>query len=100
MANLASTYHSQGRWDEAEKTFVDVINAREAKLGSDHPDTLGSMANLASTHRRGQGKWDNAHSLLLDVANKMQHVIRPQDPMAVLHYFKQHDEILKEKEHM
>ena len=40
----------------------------------DHPDTLSSMANLASTHR-SQGKWDNAHSLLLDVANKMQHVI-------------------------
>ena len=64
----------------------------------DHPDTLGSMANLASTYR-SQGKWDKAHSLLLDVTNKMQHVIRPQDP-TVLHYFKQHDEILKEKEHM
>ena len=33
MANLASTYHSQGRWDEAEKLFVDVINATEAKPG-------------------------------------------------------------------
>ena len=30
MANLASTYRNQGRWDEVEKLFVDVMNATKA----------------------------------------------------------------------
>ncbi|KAF8337241.1 hypothetical protein F5887DRAFT_1076645 [Amanita rubescens] len=43
MANLASTYRNQGRWDEAQK--LDVTNARKT---TDYPDTLTSMTNLAS----------------------------------------------------
>ncbi|KAJ5560231.1 kinesin light chain [Penicillium frequentans] len=49
MANLASTYRNQGRWEEAEQLEVQVIKIRKMKLGEDHPDTLTSMANLAST---------------------------------------------------
>jgi hypothetical protein len=44
------------------------MNARKAKLGSDHPDTLTSMANLASTYRN-QGRWDEAEKLQVDVMN-------------------------------
>ncbi|KZL81689.1 kinesin light chain 3, partial [Colletotrichum incanum] len=51
MANLASTFWNQGRWEEAEKLFVQVMETRKTKLGADHPDTLTSMANLASTYR-------------------------------------------------
>ncbi|CAG1963156.1 unnamed protein product, partial [Fusarium graminearum] len=51
MANLASTFWNQGRWEEAEKLEVEVMEARKEKLGPDHPDTLTSMANLASTYR-------------------------------------------------
>jgi hypothetical protein len=40
MANLASTYRKQGRWSEAEKLEVQVMEARKTKLGADHPDTL------------------------------------------------------------
>jgi hypothetical protein len=47
MANLASTYRDQGRWDEAEKLEVQVIETSKTKLGVDHPSTLTSMANLA-----------------------------------------------------
>ena len=65
--NLACTYMNQGKWDEAEKLFVDVMNARKAKLGSD-PDTLTSMANLASTYSN-QGRWDEAEKLEVDVMN-------------------------------
>ncbi|KAF8331777.1 hypothetical protein F5887DRAFT_1081116 [Amanita rubescens] len=49
MDNLASTYQNQGRWDEAEKLQVKVMNAIKAKLGSDHPDTLCTMHNLLHT---------------------------------------------------
>jgi hypothetical protein len=39
MANLASTYRDQGRWEEAEKLEVQVMETRNTKLGEDHPDT-------------------------------------------------------------
>jgi len=51
MANLASTYCYQGRWTEAEKLEVHVMEARSRVLGAEHPDTLTSMGNLASTSR-------------------------------------------------
>ncbi|KAF4615876.1 hypothetical protein G7Y89_g15240 [Cudoniella acicularis] len=38
MANLASTYRNQGRWDEAEELEVQVMETRKTKLGADHPD--------------------------------------------------------------
>jgi hypothetical protein len=47
MANLASTFCNQGRWDAAEELEVQVIETLKKKLGADHPDTLTSMNNLA-----------------------------------------------------
>ncbi|KAF1814281.1 HET-domain-containing protein [Eremomyces bilateralis CBS 781.70] len=61
MANLASTYRNQGRWDAAEE-----LETRKTKLGADHPDTLTSIANLASTYRN-QGRWDAAEELEVQV---------------------------------
>lgn len=49
MNNLASTYGNQGRWEEAEKLFVQVMEIRKTKLGADHPSTLMSMNSLAHT---------------------------------------------------
>jgi hypothetical protein len=48
MANLASTYWNQGRWDEAEELFVRVMETSLRVLGEEYPDTLTSMASLAS----------------------------------------------------
>jgi hypothetical protein len=62
MANLASTYWNQGRWGEAEKLSIQVIETSKTKLGADHPSTLTSMANLASTYR-SQGRWEEAETL-------------------------------------
>jgi hypothetical protein len=49
MANLASTYRNQGRWDAAEELFVQVMEMSKKKLGADHPSTLTTMNNLAFT---------------------------------------------------
>ncbi|KFA54494.1 hypothetical protein S40293_09980 [Stachybotrys chartarum IBT 40293] len=46
---LSRIYNFQGRWTEAEQLEVEVMDIRKAKLGPDNPDTLTSMANLAST---------------------------------------------------
>ncbi|KAG9250685.1 uncharacterized protein F5Z01DRAFT_753511 [Emericellopsis atlantica] len=52
MANLASTYRNQGRWEEAERLEVQVMKTFKTKLRADHPDTLTSMNNLAHTWQR------------------------------------------------
>jgi hypothetical protein len=38
-----------GRYNEAEGPFFKVMETRKTKLGADYPDSLSSMANLAST---------------------------------------------------
>jgi tetratricopeptide (TPR) repeat protein len=60
------TLHTDGRDNEAEELFVQVMETRKKKLGAYHPDTLPSMANLASTYRN-QGRWDAAEELEVQV---------------------------------
>ena len=46
IGNLASTYGNQGRWEEAEKLEVQVMETMEKVLGAEHPSTLTSIGNL------------------------------------------------------
>jgi len=46
MANLACTYHDQGRWNEAEQLQVQVVDMRHKVLGAQHPDTVESIVHL------------------------------------------------------
>ncbi|KAI1680292.1 TPR-12 multi-domain protein [Pyrenophora tritici-repentis] len=62
----AMTLHSDGRYEEAEELFVQVMETRKTKLGADHPDTLTSIANLASTYWN-QGRWNDAEKLNVQV---------------------------------
>jgi tetratricopeptide (TPR) repeat protein len=57
---------SDGRYQEAEMSFKQVMERRKAKLGEDHPDTLISMTNLALT-LSDQGQWEEAEKLELQV---------------------------------
>ena len=59
MANLATTYMHQGRWEAAEELQIGVIEVSKKKLGADHPDTLTSMRNLAFTLKE-QGRDEEA----------------------------------------
>jgi tetratricopeptide (TPR) repeat protein len=51
MEWMASNYRRQGRWMEAEKLCVQVIETSKTILRPEHPDTLTSMNNLALTIR-------------------------------------------------
>ncbi|KAF1977229.1 hypothetical protein BU23DRAFT_596681 [Bimuria novae-zelandiae CBS 107.79] len=53
--------YKEGRWAEAEASFSQVVKVRRRIFGIEHPETLASMANLAST-RSNQGRWDEAKS--------------------------------------
>src|SRR6202043_2017471 len=47
--------YSDGRYNEAEVSFVEVAERRKKVLGEEHPDRLTRMANLASTYRIKEG---------------------------------------------
>src|SRR6266850_2420025 len=55
-----------GNWEEAERFHLQAMNHRKIKLRADHPDTLSSMANLASTYWN-QGRWQEAENLEVHV---------------------------------
>ncbi|KAJ5514921.1 hypothetical protein N7463_004473 [Penicillium fimorum] len=63
---LAEAYGLEGRWEEAEQLFLQVIETSKTKLGADHPNTLASMANLALTYT-DQGRWKEAEQLSIQV---------------------------------
>jgi hypothetical protein len=47
--------NEDGRWNEAETIITEILEIEKRNLGGDHPSTLVSMANLASTYRN-QGR--------------------------------------------
>ncbi|SCO87701.1 uncharacterized protein FRV6_11828 [Fusarium oxysporum] len=98
MADLAATYHAQGRHDEDEEIAVKVLDLRRQGrhdedeeisvkvldlrrqvLGEKHPDTIGSLADLATTYH-AQGRYDEAlqlHHIALDLR---RHVLGENHP--------------------
>jgi hypothetical protein len=58
--------YTDGRYHEAEPLFVEETKRCLRVLGQEHPDTLISMANLASKFWN-QGRWDEAEALELQV---------------------------------
>jgi hypothetical protein len=45
MANLAATYQNLGKYTEAEKLQMQVLDARNRILGVEHPDTFTNLAS-------------------------------------------------------
>jgi tetratricopeptide (TPR) repeat protein len=68
-----------GRYNEAEGPFKQVMETRMRVLGEDHPDTLTSMANLASTYRN-QGRWRESESLGVQVMETSMSVLGEDHP--------------------
>ncbi|KAF2258015.1 hypothetical protein CC78DRAFT_526994 [Lojkania enalia] len=85
MANLASTYRNQGRWDAAEELEVQVMETSKKKLGAGHPSTLTSLNNLAFT-LKGQGLINKAISLIEDCYRLQQVVLGPRHPYTISSY--------------
>ncbi|KAK4233072.1 hypothetical protein C8A03DRAFT_39245 [Achaetomium macrosporum] len=66
LHSVAGFFHYRGQWEDAERFQREAVELREEVLGSDHPSTLTSMANLASTYRN-QGRWEEAEKLFVQV---------------------------------
>ena len=78
-SNIGLVYYYEGRSKEAEELFVQVMEIRKRVLGEEHPDTLTSMANLASTYRN-QGRWKEAEELFVQVMKISKRVLGEEHP--------------------
>jgi hypothetical protein len=63
-----------GRWNEAEASFTQVLETRKRKLGADHPDTLTSLENLAFAWK-GQGRDAEAVQLMEDCVQLLSRIL-------------------------
>src|SRR4051812_143376 len=82
VANLAPTYYSQGRWSDAEKLGLEVLEQRRRILGMEHPHTLTAAANLALTYH-SQGQWSDAEKLGLEVLEQRRRISGMEHPSTV-----------------
>ncbi|KAH8696259.1 hypothetical protein BGW36DRAFT_321293 [Talaromyces proteolyticus] len=70
---------SDGRYNEAEMLFKDVVMLRQQGYGDTHVYTLASIADLASTYWN-QGRWKEAEELEIQVMETRKQVQGPEHP--------------------
>ncbi|KAH7061799.1 kinesin light chain [Paraphoma chrysanthemicola] len=75
----AMALYNDGRWKEAEELEVQVMETSSRVLGDEHPDTLISMNNLASTYS-DQGRWKEAEELEVQVMETRKRVLGDEHP--------------------
>jgi len=71
-------YHD-GRYNEAEMSFEQVVETFKRVLGEEHPDTLTSMANLALVYWN-RGRWKEAEELGVQVMETRKRVLGEEHP--------------------
>ena len=74
---VGSVLSSQGKYDEAEAMHRRELEGSKKVFGPEHPDTLTSMANLASTYSN-QGRWKEAEELGVQVIETRKRVLRAE----------------------
>ncbi|RYP46560.1 hypothetical protein DL768_007242 [Monosporascus sp. mg162] len=79
MACLAMTYHAQGRYNEAEKVYTEVLQLRRKVLEKEHPDTIESMAHLAATYHQ-QGRYGEAEEIRVETLQLRREVLGKKHP--------------------
>jgi hypothetical protein len=76
---VAGYFDYEGRWKEAEQYQIGAVKLRTEFLGEEHPDTLTSMNNLASTYWN-QGRWKEAEKLGVHVMEIRKRVLGEEHP--------------------
>ena len=64
LHHAAGFFSYQGQWNDVEKFQLYARRLRREVLGEEHPSTLSSMADLASTYGN-QGRWKEAEALFV-----------------------------------
>ncbi|KAF9887417.1 hypothetical protein FE257_010272 [Aspergillus nanangensis] len=79
IRRVGTCLDSDGRYNEAEKLLVQVIETWKQVLGPEHPFTLTAMSNLASIYQN-QGQWKEAEELGMQVIETTKQVLGPEHP--------------------
>ncbi|KAF4436977.1 hypothetical protein FACUT_6014 [Fusarium acutatum] len=79
LTNCARYMLTIGNYGVAENLSKKAVNTRSKVLGEEHPDTLTSMANLASTYRN-QGRWKEAEELEVAVLETRKRALGEEHP--------------------
>jgi tetratricopeptide (TPR) repeat protein len=76
---FATFCRTLGLHNKAELLQVQVMETRKKVLGAEHPDTLTSISNLASTYQN-QGRWKEAELLQVQVMETRKKVLGAEHP--------------------
>jgi tetratricopeptide (TPR) repeat protein len=99
ISKLALSYGSQNRWQDALRLHREVLELRQARLTSDHPETLISMYHVGNTLlslgqgdeaieqfdeiiRRAEGKPVNPRLVPSILERRIRHYAARNDPAA------------------
>ena len=86
MANLASTYSSQGKRNEAKQLKVQVLDMSKKLLDAEHLDILRlntSMGNLARTYAN-QGNFHEAEQVEAQVFSMSKRLLGAEHPNTLI----------------
>ena len=72
-------FYQRGQYREAEPLWKSVLTFCEQVLGPEHPDTLGTVNNLALLYW-GQGKYEQAELLYQRALEAKERVLGPEHP--------------------
>ncbi|KAK7591913.1 hypothetical protein V3481_006550 [Fusarium oxysporum f. sp. vasinfectum] len=79
LTNCAQYMLTIGNYGVAESLSKKAVNSRSKVLGEEHPHTLTSMANLASTYWK-QGRWKEAEELQVVVLELRKRTLGEEHP--------------------
>ncbi|KIV98480.1 uncharacterized protein PV09_09707 [Verruconis gallopava] len=75
----AASLYADGEWKRSGELFAQIKDTSLRVLGEEHPSTLTSMANLASTFWN-QGRWKEAEELFVQVKDTSLRVLGEEHP--------------------
>ncbi len=79
MTMLGETLQTMGSHDEAQELLTRAIGIQSAQLGTEHPDVLSSLNNLAASYQ-AEGNLEQAEKLILQVYAARQATLSASSP--------------------
>ncbi|GKT50513.1 kinesin light chain [Colletotrichum spaethianum] len=79
LSRVSDYLFDRGRWNEKEPVDRKAFSIRQRILGERHPDTIWSIASLATTYH-AQGRYDEAEKIYTEVLELRQEVLGRRHP--------------------
>ena len=79
LSRVSDYMYDRGRWREKEPVDKRVYEFRRKRLGEKHPDTIRSIANLATTYH-AQGRYEEAEKISVEVLALRRDVLGEKHP--------------------